>query len=239
MKDWIIDSLHFLHNATILKVLRKNPPQHYLGFIKPDKVPIIILPGILYNWASLKPLADYLSLKGHPVYIVPKLKNNLHDIPKSSKMVEEVIKQAKLKEAVIVAHSKGGLIAKHLMLYNDPKKIVRGLVAIATPFAGSGLATFIPHKSCKELVVNSEMIQRLEKQTKVNKKIVAIIPETDPVVWYKFGSFLKGARINLKVNRHGHNKLLRDRSIWKLTEVWVNKLVKNKKIESVKTDSIE
>ena len=38
---------------------------------------------------------------------------------------------------VLVAHSKGGLIGKHMMLVNDTAGRIDRLVAITTPFGGS------------------------------------------------------------------------------------------------------
>lgn len=224
IKDWIIDTAHFVHNATLMYV-RHTPPKHYLNYVIEGKVAVILLPGIFGRWAFLKPLGDYISLQGHPVYIVPKLGNNLHDIPASSKLVAELMEEQRLTEVIIVAHSKGGLIGKYLMLHDDPRDTVDGLVAIATPFSGSELAELVPHYSAKEMKVDSELITYLTKHTEVDKKIISILPEYDNIIWHAKGSFLEGALDNIVVKSRGHQRLLRDKAVWERIIESINRLV--------------
>lgn len=128
--------------------LHRNPPKHYLGHIIKGKKPIILIPGIMGKWGFLKKLGDKISLEGHPVYIVPKLGYNLANIPTAAKIVEEIIDENNLKDVIIVAHSKGGLIGEYLLTCD---KRVEKLIAIATPFYGSHLAKFFRLKPFKEL----------------------------------------------------------------------------------------
>lgn len=214
LKDWLVDYASLIKNGTIMYVHR-NPPAHYLGYVKQGKVPVIILPGIFGRWAFLKPLGDYISLLGHPVYIVPKLGNNIKDIPSSSKLVRELIEEEKLKEVIIVAHSKGGLIAKYLLIHDNADERADGLVAIATPFSGSAIGNLVPHYSISEMAVDSEIIHYLSSHTKINHKIISIIPQYDNHVWHEKGSFLDGALENIRVNSRGHHKLLYDKEVWK------------------------
>jgi len=213
LKTWIIDYAHMLFLGAIM-YLRHTPPKHYLEHVVEGKIPVIILPGVFGRWAFMKPLGDHISLLGHPVYIVPKLGNNLKDIPTSAKKVYEVIEENNLKNVVIVAHSKGGLIGKYLMAHEDKENRVKGLIAIATPFHGSRAAKLIPHPGTWELSHNSEMIKNLESQTEVNKKIVSIIPLYDNHVWHSKGSFLEGAKENIQVEATGHHKVAADKKVW-------------------------
>lgn len=193
----------------------RTPPKHYLGYVKEGKVPVIILPGIFGRWAFLKPLGDHISLLGHPVYIVPKLDNNIFEIPLSAKMVREVIDEANLDKVVIVAHSKGGLIGKYLLVHNNKDNVAKGLVAIASPFSGSAMAELVPHKSAKEMDINTKIINYLESHKEANKKIISIIPEFDNTIWHEKGSFLEGAMDNIFVACRGHNKVVNDKLVWK------------------------
>src|SRR3989338_1872301 len=133
---WIKDYA-YLFSTGAFAYFKHTPPPHCLGYTKEGKVPIVILSGVLMPWAFSKQIADHISLLGHPVYIIPKLGNNNRDIPRSAKAVREVIEENNLKNIIIVAHSKGGLISKYLLLHEDPERRVTGLIAIATPFHGS------------------------------------------------------------------------------------------------------
>lgn len=70
---------------------RHQTPKHYLEYVVKGKAPVIILPALLSRWGFLKPLGDYISLRGHPTYVVPKLGNNLKDIPRSAELVRDLI----------------------------------------------------------------------------------------------------------------------------------------------------
>jgi hypothetical protein len=123
--DWIVDYTHLIKGHGLM-FIHHTPPSQYLGHIKEGLVPVIILPGIFGRWAFLKPLADHISLLGHPVYIVPKLGNNLGDIPTSSGIVRDLINEKRIQKAVIVAHSKGGLIGKYLLAHDNQDNAVTG-----------------------------------------------------------------------------------------------------------------
>ncbi len=195
-------------------LIHKNPPEHYLGFVIDKKVPIILIPGISNKWGFLKHLGDKISTKGHPVYIVNELKFNVFDIPTSAKIVREIIDKNNLEKAIIVGHSKGGLIGKYFLVHENKDEKVKGLIAIATPFSGSKLANQIPGKAHKELAPQSKVIGELNSYKEVNSKIISIMPEFDNHVWHEKGSFLSGA-INIKVKTKGHHKIIFDKDVIK------------------------
>jgi len=203
---------------------RHTPPKHYLGHVIANKAPVIILPGVFERWAFLKPMADHISMLGHPLYIVPKLGNNIGDIPTASKKVREVIEENGLKNIVIVAHSKGGLIGKYLMLHEDPEEKIKGLIAIATPFHGSAIGKIIPHYAIAELSTDSEIINYLENHLEINKKIVSIIPSYDNHIWHERGSYLDGDMENVRVPVFGHHLVLNDKKVWTQVVEWVEKI---------------
>ncbi len=220
-------------------VLNDKPPEHYLGYIVAGKVPVILIPGILGKWSFMKHLGDQISLKGHPVYIVPGLRYNVFSIPSSARKlravivhifpkighflprvsegarnIREIVMKENIKGAVLVAHSKGGLVGKYYLLhYNNDHRVI-GMVAIASPFAGSAMAKLIPHKSFKELREDSRVIRDLEKHEEANKDIISIIPEYDNHVWSSRGSYLPGAQ-NVIVSVKGHHKVIFDKNVEK------------------------
>lgn len=207
VKVWIND---YLHLARGLFYYFQKPPKHYLGYIVPDKSPVILIPGIGGRWNFLKKLGDKISLAGHPVYIVPDLGHNFKSIPRSAEIVRKVIDDNNLKDMIIVAHSKGGLIGKYILVYLNSDKRVKQLVALATPFSGSHLARIVPHKSFHELLPDSEVIQDLSKHMEVNNKIISVYPIYDNSIWHKNGPKLDGAK-NIEVKVAGHHKIIFDK----------------------------
>lgn len=191
-------------------LIHKNPPKHYLNFPVKGKMPIILIPGISNKWGFLKKLGDSISAKGYPVYVVTKLEFNFFDIPTSAKIVRTIIDENKLKKAVIVGHSKGGLIGKYFLIHDNKDNKVKGLIAIGAPFSGSILARLSP-RSHKELIPESKIIKILNSYKKVNSKIISIMPAFDNHVWHEKGSNLEGAA-NITVPTKGHHRIVFDNS---------------------------
>ena len=190
--------------------LHSKSPKHYQGYIVKGKYPVILIPGLTERWAFLKSLGDKISMAGHPVYVIPKLKHNLLSIPKSAKIVEEIIDENKLRNVILVTHSKGGLIGKYLLMHLIDKGKIKGMIAIATPFAGSSLAKLISHHSFKELAEGSEIIDNLKSHQEVNSKIISLYPEFDNQIMKENSSFLAGAE-NIKIDVKGHHKIIFDK----------------------------
>ena len=235
---WFKESVYIFHRAMAI-IMHIQPPKHYLGYIVGGKIPVILLPGILGKWGYMKHLGDIISLRGHPVYIIPELGYNIYSIPLSAKIlrtlivhimptfghippkiskgaqiIRNFIEKENLKGAILVAHSKGGLIGKYLLVHHNIDHRVLGMIAIATPFSGSAMAKLIPHDSFKELKTDSEVIHDLERHKKINGQIISIFPEYDTHIWAEKGSFLEGAE-NIEVPVGGHDTLLRNKKIQK------------------------
>jgi len=227
---WIIDYGYMVRGA-LATVIHREPPKHYLSYTKEGKVPVILIPGILGKWSFMKKLGDAISLHGHPVYVVPELGYNIFNVPTSAKTVQAIvahvvpkvsrgsqavrnfIEKENISGAVLVAHSKGGLIGKYLLAHHNADHRVLGMVAIATPFSGSAMAKLIPHDAFQELKNDSQIILDLQQHTEANKKIISIIPEYDNHVWAEQGSFLVGAAENREVPVMDHHKVLFDQGV--------------------------
>lgn len=193
-------------------IFYKNPPKHYLSYVKNGKIPVILIPGISNRWGFLKNLGDKISYSGHPLYVVNGLGLNRLDISYSAKIVKELIEKMHLNKAVIVAHSKGGLIGKYYLTHENKDKKIKGLIAIAAPFSGSKIARHLAKKYSKELSPQSETIQSLNQHAEVNSRIISIMPEFDNHVWHEKGSYLEGA-INIKTKTKGHHKIVFDKGV--------------------------
>lgn len=244
---WLVDYGYMVRGA-FNTVIYREPPKHYLGHVVQGKVPVILVPGILGTWSFMKALGDKISLEGHPVYIVPDLGINIYNIPTSAKTlraiivhaipksghivpkvsrgaeaVRKVIEKNNLQGAVLVAHSKGGLIGKYLLAHNNTDNRVLGMVSIATPYSGSAMAKLIPHDSFRELNIDSKIIKDLEQHHAVNSKIISIIPEYDNHVWAAKGSFLDGAE-NIEVAVSGHHKVIFSKEVLRIVLKSIEKI---------------
>ncbi len=217
--SWIVD-YHYMMKGAVQGVIHRDPPHHYLGHITEGRVPVILIPGVLGRWSFLKDLGDKISLQGHPVYILPRLGYNLFSIPNSAKMIHTLINRItkehkEFKNAVIVAHSKGGLIGKYFLTHYNDNNLVTGMISIATPYSGSHMADNIPLTAIQELRQESKVIQNLTQSQEANHRIVSIIPEYDNHVWSEKGSYLEGAK-NIHVQVHGHHKVVFDKGVQEL-----------------------
>src|SRR5471032_194838 len=81
--------------------------------------PVVILPGIYESWHYLRPIAERLSADGHPVHVIPTLGLNRAPIPATAALVHAQLVDRGLTGEAIVAHSKGGLVGKHVMAVDD------------------------------------------------------------------------------------------------------------------------
>jgi hypothetical protein len=84
----------------------------------PELPEIVLLPGVYEHWTFLRPLGDALSRAGYRVRTVHGLGTNRRGIAETSERLGRALARTRPPAAgrVIVAHSKGGLIAKHLLV---------------------------------------------------------------------------------------------------------------------------
>ncbi len=172
-----------------------------------DKRPVLIAPGVYETWHYLRLVADALNDAGHPVFTVPGLGFNHRPIPQSAAIVWRRIRELDLHEVAIVAHSKGGLIGKHVLAHDDVEHRVERVVAIATPFAGSRMAVYGLGRAVREFRPDNPVISELLTEERVNARIVSIAPRWDPHI--PDGSTVPGGR-NVTLPVVGHFRILLD-----------------------------
>jgi|WetSurMetagenome_2_1015567.scaffolds.fasta_scaffold00331_7 triacylglycerol lipase len=210
--QWIDDYFYLVKGRLFLFI---KPPQHYIYHVLENRPTIILIPGLHEKWHFLKTVADPISLTGCPVYIAEQLGYNDKAIDYSAKLIRKLIEEKNLNNIIIIAHSKGGLIAKYLLAFDNQDERIKKVIAIATPFHGSQLVEFIPTKVYKELGPESPMIEKLNSQTAVNNKIISIFGKFDNHVWPTESCRLEGAQ-NIQVDVYGHHKILFDEKVRKI-----------------------
>ena len=179
------------------------------SFAEGDLSPVLLLPGVVEEWTMMRPVAERLNREGHPVHVVPQLGRSTMAVADGSAVVTAQLAARNLRDVVVVAHSKGGLIGKHV-LTKDADSRIRRLVAIATPFAGSVLARWFPWSTVRALRPADSTIIGLQAATEVNHLITSIYPAFDPHI--PGGSHLEGAT-NVPVAAMGHFRVLGDAEV--------------------------
>lgn len=198
---------------------------------------VYLVPGVYEHWTFLRPLGDALAAAGHRVSVVHGLGVNRRAIAATADRLAEVLARTPAPTAgrVLVAHSKGGLIGKHLLVSSgaaaraaaeaaaggDPAEAAAaasdhgrplgliGLIAVATPFGGSKLARLFVVPSIRAFRPKDETILTLGRETSVNGRIVSVFGPWDPHI--PEGSALDGAT-NIAVPTSGHFRVLGARS---------------------------
>jgi len=177
--------------------------------------PVVMLPGIFETWRFLRPLATHIHEQGHPVHVATALERNLMAIADAATIVADHLERHDLTDVTIVAHSKGGLVAKFLMGMPGTGERIRRTIAVCTPFAGSTLARYVPFPSVRNLQPTNADLLRLAEVRDVNARIVAVSGWFDPHI--PNAGPLEGAR-NISLKTAGHFRILASRELLELVD---------------------
>ena len=167
--------------------------------------PVLVIPGVYEGWQYMLHVARRLHSAGHPVHMLHELGRNRGRIPDAAALAQRYLEQHDLSGVVIVAHSKGGLIGKHMMAVDDIGHRIDRMVAIATPFSGSRLARYSPIRTLRVFRPTGATLSLLAANATINSRITSIYSEFDPVI--PATSYLEGAR-NVVVADIGHFRIL-------------------------------
>jgi len=203
---WYLDYWYIWWAQTVGLVRRTAP----IAFGSGDGAPVVLLAGVFEPWSLLRPIAAALSAAGHPVHVVTALGYNRAPIEQAAAVVMAHIIERDLRGVILVAHSKGGLVGKHVLVIDDAEGRVDRLIAVATPFAGSRLAPLVPSRTVRALSPIAETIIALARNRAANARITSIYGDYDPHI--PEGSVLDGA-VNVEIPIVGHFRLLSDRRV--------------------------
>ena len=197
------------------------------AFASGSLTPVVLVPGIWEPWRYLLPLARRLHALGHPVHPLPGLGWNGRPIEDSVALAREGLEGLGLcpRRPVLVAHSKGGLIGKAVLvdaLARDPEAGPVGLVAVCTPFGGSRLSWRVFTRTPLGLFApTGTAILALAAERVVDSRIVSIGSAWDEMI--PNGSFLPGAW-NVTVRVPGHFRPVADPGVAHLVHEQVERL---------------
>lgn len=172
-----------------------------------DGAPVLLIPGIYETWQFLRPIAQRLHADGHPIHVLPALGYNTRPIVAAAGLGQDYVREHDLRGVVIVAHSKGGLIGKHMMVVDDrDQQRIERMIAVSTPFNGSPLARIAPARALREFSPHRPLIRRLLEEREADARITSIYGMRDQYI--PGGSRLVGAHENIAVSVVGHFALL-------------------------------
>jgi triacylglycerol lipase len=163
--------------------------------------PVVLVPGVYERWTFLRPLAVHLHSRGVRVHVVPALGRNARPVESSAQLLGAYLAARDLRDVVLVAHSKGGLIGKLTMSRYDPDGRVARMVAVNTPFDGSTLARWTVAPALRAFRPAHPTIRALAAERAVNERIVNVQSRWDPHV--PGGSTLPGA-VEVELATPGH-----------------------------------
>ena len=211
--------------ALVRRVLPWRPAPHVGHGPACRDIPVVLLPGIREPWSYLAPLARWLGRRGHPVEFVETLGWNLHNLDASAERCLAVLRQRGIRRCVLVAHSKGGLIGKAVLLRQGDDQVALGLVAVATPFGGSSIGRrlhgLVARSPLGLFSPGNPVLRGLAGEAAVNAHIVSLAPAWDQVI--PEGSRLEGA-VNVDLDVPGHFRPMRDESVWRIIHEHVHRL---------------
>ncbi len=171
----------------------------------PDARPVLLLPGVYESWRFLTPLITQIEQLGHPIHMLPELGHNLHPVTEAASIAADYLHHHELEGVTVVAHSKGGLIGKSLMLGPHGRRVDR-MLAIATPFTGSSWARYAPARHLRAFSPTDAYTLQLARNAAVDARITSVSPRHDPLI--PSGSTLPGAT-NIALDVDGHFLVLR------------------------------
>ncbi|MGI9822256.1 alpha/beta fold hydrolase [Agromyces sp. Marseille-Q5079] len=213
---WILRDYAFGFRRRLVQLTARRPPARWRHG-DPTLPDVVLAPGVHEHWSFLIPLADALNGAGHRITIVHGLGMNRLPVAETSRRLQSALARVAPPAGgrVIVAHSKGGLIAKHLLADlergtgpsgADGRRLlgVRGAVTLATPYAGSARARWFLDPSMRAFLPTDATILELQRSASVNARIVSIFGTLDAHVTE--GSALPGAT-NVIVPAAGHFRL--------------------------------
>lgn len=169
------------------------------------RAPVLIIPGIYESWKFMLPLVSAVHRLGHPVHVVRSLRLNLRPVPEAAELVTAYLDHHDLENVIIVAHSKGGLIGKQVMVHAEGKQRIEKMLAIATPFRGSVYSLFMLTPSLRIFSPRDATIRALALEREINSRVVSVYGRFDPHI--PATSELVGAK-NVELDTGGHFRIL-------------------------------
>ncbi|MFD2675469.1 esterase/lipase family protein [Gulosibacter bifidus] len=181
---------------------------------------VVVLAGLATPWGFMRPMLDALTERGFRTVVLPQLGWNYRSVAELAELVDLYLRaHPEYGRVLLVGHSKGGLIAKQVLLRDADSERTLGAVAISAPFRGAVTAKYVFGSSwniTREIIglrPGTPTQLALTEHDSVDQRMVSIIPLYDPIVGVP-GTLVQGK--NRTVRALGHNRLLGDPRVHEL-----------------------
>ena len=182
---------------------------------KPGVRPVILVHGWACNRGAWYWLRDRLVRGGYCVATLnlePVLGSIDNYVDQIRHRVEEVLTATGARQAVLVAHSMGGLVCRRYLARHGAARVA-GLVTLDTPHHGSMLAALGPGANAAQMRPGSQWLTRLNAVALPSACAVTVIHSVhDNFVAPQAGQILDGAE-NVALRGIGHLSLLFSREV--------------------------
>jgi pimeloyl-ACP methyl ester carboxylesterase len=206
LRGWLLDYAYVTY-WWLRAFFGRTSPEVYLHPETGPRAPVLIIPGVYESWRFMQPVAEHLFRAGHPVHVLDKLGFNTGAIPAMGEIVREYLERLDLTDVIVVAHSKGGLIAKSALAEADTVRRVRRVIAVNTPFGGSRYAYLFLIPSVRMFTPTGPVIRALQANLTLNSMISSLYSVFDPHI--PETSHLDGAE-NIVLPSIGHFRPIAD-----------------------------
>ena len=200
--QWWVQDYAYAASRQVLGLASGVKPE---TFHSGNERPVLVIPGIYENWHFMLPLITAVHQAGHPVHVVTVLQWNRKSVPEGARLVADHLASQDLRDVVLLAHSKGGLIGKFAMMGMNGDKRIDRMIAVCSPFSGSRYARFMLAPSLRAFSPLNAITVQMAREQNVNQHISSVFGTFDPHI--PEGSVLPGAR-NIKLDVAGHFRIL-------------------------------
>jgi triacylglycerol lipase len=176
---WILDYV-YLVRWTVQGVVGRSRADRLRHPATGPRSPVLLIPGVFENWRFLQPVAEHVSKLGHPVHVLDQLGYNTGAISDMAVIVSDYLEREDLSDVTVIAHSKGGLIAKQALGQPHTLLRVRHVIAVNSPFSGSRYASLFLLRSVRMFAPNGPVIRALGLDIAVNRRISSLYSVFDP-----------------------------------------------------------
>lgn len=207
----IIKEIINLIKSTFLESQYKHPPKEWaIG----RKGSILLINGLNSSYRSLRHIANILNAHGYKIFVAGNIDTNI-SISLTASKFRKFILDNKLKNLIILSHSKGGFIAKYLIdNYSEINSRVKNVVSLNTPFGGIPKYVQLILPKQKEIFKNSKFIETLNTKTSNNHKFINFYSWIDESS-LESKDFIVPEASNEKVDIIGHENILHSKKLAK------------------------
>ncbi len=172
-------------------------PQHSV-----NPRPILLVHGIVHNRSAFHSLRRRLEKLGwHNIYTInytTSYGSLASMVGQLSKRVDEVMKVTNAKQIDIVAHSLGGIVARHYMTIGEGRGKIKELITLGSPHNGTNLSrilSFLPGSSLGWDLREDSYLLRIMKETSLPKgsRLTNIHSPMDWTLWPKTNCNVEGS----------------------------------------------